>query len=154
MKYHNDKKPVILPEIDPLDQTYPMTTPTHEEIREWTEEEKKISDAWWNYWNYQGNTPDRDLIEKFWFGMFKKSLLSTQEEVKGEIEKDEEFTYPDPKHMFLAGNAKGDNEEIRWAKHCVDKNANRNIERAIRNEEHQKFRQLLSSKIEQLRQNK
>lgn len=72
------------------------------------------------------------LLEKIKEGLLK------------EVGEDEKFTYPDPKHLFLAGNAKGDNKEIKWAKHCVDKNADRNIERAIRNEERSRTRQIIT----------
>lgn len=74
------------------------------------------------------------------------TLLSTMEaEIRERIGADEEYTLPDPKHLFLAGSAKGDNEEIKWAKHCVDKNADRNRERAIRNAERSRILAIIHS---------
>jgi len=49
---------------------------------------KNLSNAWWNYWNYQG-TPLRDDIEKWWLNKISTSItqaiVEERERVRGVI---------------------------------------------------------------------
>ena len=56
--------------------------PLQQERPDWTEETKALSEAWWNYWNYQG-TPDRDFIQNWWLDR----IASLTEAHKVEMEK-------------------------------------------------------------------
>jgi len=50
------------------------------EKEQWTEKEKEISKAWWNYWNYI-NKPLRDEIQQWWFKHLDKALSEERERV-------------------------------------------------------------------------
>ena len=52
---------------------------------EWSEETKALSEAWWNYWNYQG-TPDRDFIQNWWLEKFSSRDTYWKERVRKEVE--------------------------------------------------------------------
>lgn len=57
--------------------------------QDWKEYEKKLSEQWWNYWNYQGGTPLRDEIEKFWLSkigsLLKEERIAVLSETNKEI---------------------------------------------------------------------
>lgn len=60
-----------------------MTSPEKKiEGINWTEKTKAISEAWWNYWNYQG-TPDRDFIERWWLEALTQALQEQKDEIVG-----------------------------------------------------------------------
>jgi hypothetical protein len=64
---------------------------TKESLKTWTEKTKSLSDAWWNYWNYQGQ-PDRDKIQDWWL----EKLSSLKQELLLEVGEDEaEYEHED-----------------------------------------------------------
>ena len=59
-----------------------MTTPPNKQPEAWTPELRALSEAWWNYWNYQG-TPDRDLIQNWWFEKITSQRASDVRRLEG-----------------------------------------------------------------------
>lgn len=53
---------------------------------DWNEENKKISEQWWSFWNYMG-TPLRDNIENFWLSKLDAYADAKLAKVAEEIEK-------------------------------------------------------------------
>ena len=68
-----------------------MTTPPNKQPEAWTPELRALSEAWWNYWNYQG-TPDRDLIQNWWFEKITSQRASDVRRLEVKIE--EALKYP------------------------------------------------------------
>lgn len=68
-----------------------LSSPQDEKEEEWPEWRKSISNAWWNFWNYQG-TPDRDFIERFWLERIDPLLSRHSQTVRNqcleEVEKE------------------------------------------------------------------
>ena len=65
----------------PYYTSIPNTTP-NKQPEAWTPELKALSEAWWNYWNYQG-TPDRDLIQNWWFEKITSQRASDVRRLEG-----------------------------------------------------------------------
>lgn len=77
-----------------------------ENLNNWEEYEKELSNGWWNYWNYQGQ-PDRDLIQKWWIQRIRSLIHSAEERgyEQGKRDKAQEYSVTPTHKAILENNA-------------------------------------------------